>query len=295
VGAGEQGRFPDAADSQGQSAGARTPRRYGLLLVILITSYLLSAFFTTKWAIDTQIVLSTVAGLLAIRDSSLRRRYLRVVIASGFLVSLLVIAVAVHHGGDIGRGVASAWTAALLLLIAAAIVRQILALSGVTVQSIYGAISTYLIIGLMFAALYSAIYYLHNHMFFANGRPRHTASDFQYFSFTTLTTLGYGDFTAAGDAGRAVAMLEAMTGQIFLATLVAKLVASFRPRAGLSPNLLQALQFMAHGAPGPDRWQHHLQPGGRRRLSRLGFFVRMAGGPQRRGRRRVRGIERLNR
>jgi len=81
----------------------------------------------------------------------------------------------------------------------------------------------------MFAALYSALYYLHNHMFFANGRPGHTTADFQYFSFTTLTTLGYGDFTAADSGGRAVAMLEAMTGQIFLATLVAKLVASFRP------------------------------------------------------------------
>jgi hypothetical protein len=190
---------------------------------------LLSALFTTKWINDAQIVLFTVAGLISIHDSRLRRRHARVVIAAGFLVSLLVIIIAIHQGGEVGRGVASAWIAALLLLIAATILRQILALSAVTMQSIYGAISTYLIIGLMFAALYSAIYYLHNHMFFANGRPSHTASDFQYFSFTTLTTLGYGDFTAADSGGRAVAMLEAMTGQIFLATLVAKLVASFRP------------------------------------------------------------------
>jgi Ion channel len=226
---GEQRGFTDAAGRQAQSARARTPRRYGLLLVILTASYLLSALFTTKWINDAQIVLFTVAGLISIHDSRLRRRYARVVIAAGFLVSLLVIIIAIHQGGEVGRGVASAWIATLLLLIAATILRQILALSAVTMQSIYGAISTYLIIGLMFAALYSAIYYLHNHMFFANGRPGHTASDFQYFSFTTLTTLGYGDFTAADSGGRAVAMLEAMTGQIFLATLVAKLVASFRP------------------------------------------------------------------
>jgi hypothetical protein len=200
-----------------------------MLLAIVTASYLLSALFTTKWVSDTQIVLFSAAGVIAIRNSRLRRRYARPLIGTGFLVSLLVILVGVHQGGDVGRGVASAWTAALLLLIAAAIVRQILALSEVTMQSIYGAISTYLIIGLMFAALYSAIYYLHNHMFFANGRSAHTTSDFQYFSFSTLTTLGYGDFTAAGRGSRAVAMLEAMTGQIFLATLVAKLVASFRP------------------------------------------------------------------
>jgi hypothetical protein len=206
-----------------------TPRRYGILLAIVTASYVLSALFTTKWIADTQIVLFTAAGLIAIRNSRLRRRHARVVTTAAFLVSLLVILVGLHQGGDVGRGVASVWKAALLLLIAAAIVRQILALSEVTMQSIYGAISTYLIIGLMFAALYSAIYHLHNHMFFANGRSGHSTSDFQYFSFTTLTTLGYGDFTAAGSGSRAIAMLEAMTGQIFLATLVAKLVASFRP------------------------------------------------------------------
>jgi hypothetical protein len=63
--------------------------------------------------------------------------------------------------------------------------------------------------------------------FFANGQHGDTRT-FQYFSFVTLTTTGYGDFTAAGNGGRAVAVLEAITGQVFLATLVARLVAGFR-------------------------------------------------------------------
>ncbi len=204
------------------------PRRYGLLLVILVASYLLSAFFTSTWITDAQLVLFTLAGLLEVRNSPLRRRYAKVVAAAGFVVSLLMIVVANHHGGLTGRGVASAWTALLLLAIVATILRQILAASVVTMQSIYGAISAYLIIGLMFSAVYSAIYFLHGRQFFANNAPSHPA-DFQYFSFTTLTTLGYGDFTAAVSDGRAIAMLEAMTGQFFLATLVAKLVATFRP------------------------------------------------------------------
>ena len=62
--------------------------------------------------------------------------------------------------------------------------------------------------------------------FFANGQPANTQT-LQYFSFTTLTTLGYGDFTAAGSLGRAVAVLEALTGQVFLATLVARLVSAY--------------------------------------------------------------------
>jgi len=111
-------------------------------------------------------------------------------------------------------------------------------------QSIYGAISAYLVIGLMFSAFYAAIYYLSNQTFFAQAAQGNVKSDFQYFSFTTLTTLGYGDFTAAGSGGRAVAMLEAMAGQIFLATLVAKLVASFRPTAASGNS--------ADGDPGGD-------------------------------------------
>ena len=204
--------------------------RYGLLLIVLIASYLLSAFFSSKWINDAQLALFTFAGFLAIRSVRMRRRAVRLIVPAGFLISVLMIVVGIHQGGSTGRGIALAWTGALLLFIVVVIVRQVLSQSEVTVQSIYGAISTYLIIGLMFAAFYGATYYLHNRHFFADHEPAST-SNFQYFSFTTLTTLGYGDFTAAESGGRAVAMLEAMTGQIFLSVLVAKLVSSFRPAA----------------------------------------------------------------
>jgi hypothetical protein len=62
--------------------------------------------------------------------------------------------------------------------------------------------------------------------FFAGGQPVNSQT-LQYFSFTTLTTLGYGDFTAAGSLGRALAVLEALAGQVFLATLVARLVSAY--------------------------------------------------------------------
>ena len=80
-------------------------------------------------------------------------------------------------------------------------------------QNIYGALSAYLMIGVAFAAFFTAIDHLSGGNFFAQGQPDSTQT-FQYFSFTTLTTLGYGDFTAAGDFGRALADLEALTGQI---------------------------------------------------------------------------------
>jgi Ion channel len=165
-----------------------------------------------------------------LRNSPVRSPAARKVIAAGLVLSAVMIIVLAGFDTDLGRGIAAIWTAVLLLLIVVVLVRQILLLPTVTIQSIYGAISAYLIIGLMFATIYSAIRYFHGGNFFSGGAPAN-ASTFQYFSFTTLTTLGYGDFTAAESGGRAVAMLEAMTGQIFLATLVARLVSAFRPPA----------------------------------------------------------------
>jgi len=151
-----------------------------------------------------------------------------------------MIVISLSYSTPTGRGIAGIWTGLLLLLTVALLLRQILLLPTVTIQSIYGAVSAYLIIGLMFAAFYSAVDYLQGG-FFTAGQPANL-STFQYFSFTTLTTLGYGDFTPVQDGARAVAMIEAMSGQIFLATLVARLVSSFRPASSAATNQDSASQ-----------------------------------------------------
>jgi len=221
---------------------------------VLIISYLMSAFVGATWIYIAQLVLFTTAALLVLRNSPFRRRTGRLIVAGALLGSVIMIVTAALYGGNVGYAIASAWTAILLLLTVVLIVRQILSLRVVTLQSIYGALSTYLIIGLMFATLYAAMYRLNGDQFFAHGQlpdSRNVTPIFQYFSFTTLTTLGYGDFTAASSGGRAVAMLEAITGQIFLATLVARLVATFRSSAQ-GPESRSPGQVPAPDAPGPD-------------------------------------------
>jgi Ion channel len=59
-----------------------------------------------------------------------------------------------------------------------------------------------------------------------------TSADYLYFSFITQATVGYGDLTAAGNPGRACSVLEALTGQIYLVTIVALLVSRLKPRDG---------------------------------------------------------------
>lgn len=208
---------------------APEPGRYGALLIVLITGYLLSAFIDAHWVEALQVVLFTVAMLLALRSAAISRRAVRLVliVAIVALPVMFFLSLSKSTGND-GTGVANIWTGLVLLAAAALIVHRVLAFGEVTLQSIYGAFSAYLVIGLMFASFFAAIYHFSNNQFFVPGEQVHGTQTFQYFSFTTLTTLGYGDYTAAKSSGQAVAVLEALVGQVFLATLVARLVASFR-------------------------------------------------------------------
>ena len=218
-------------------AGRRIGRgdRYGLLLATLIVVYLVSALTSSRVTQALQVTLFVAITQLALRAGSLAGRTLMLARWVSLIGSVIVIALVAASGDKEVRGAASLWTAALLLATVVIIVERVLRMDTVTVQSIYGALSTYMIIGLMFASLYAAIDSLTTTDFFANGEPADIRT-FQYFSFTTLTTLGYGDFTAVGNFGRSLAVLEALTGQIFLATLVARLVAAYRtPSRGEPP------------------------------------------------------------
>ena len=212
-----------------QRAGAPEPGRYGALLIVLITGYLVSAFIDARWVEALQVVLFTVAMVLALRSAAISRRVVRVVLATAIIGLPVMFFLSFSTAtGDPGSGVANVWTGLVLLAAAVLIVHRVLAFGEVTLQSIYGAFSAYLVIGLMFASFFAAIYHFMDDKFFVLGEVVNGTQTFQYFSFTTLTTLGYGDYTAAYSSGQAVAVMEALTGQIFLATLVARLVSSFR-------------------------------------------------------------------
>jgi hypothetical protein len=212
----------------GSGGRARLPQpggRYGLLLLVLISTYLLSSF-SIKVVGDFQVLLFLAVLLLALRTSPLSRRH-RMLVGAVALIGSAAAFGASLAGSNAAQGASELWKGLMLLLTAVLVVRRVLARPTVTMQSIYGALSAYLIIGLMFAAFYASIEHLGAGHFFANRQAASTQT-FQYFSFSTLTTLGYGDFTAAGNGGRATAVMEALTGQVFLATLVARLVAAFR-------------------------------------------------------------------
>jgi Ion channel len=208
---------------------ADRPGRYGLLLLVLVGSYLLSSFVSAGWVTAVQVALFGVAIVLAVRSSALARPASRLVLVIVLIGTGIMIGLSLGSEAELSAGYV--WIAVVLLGAVVMIVYRVLSFGSVTLDSIFGAVSAYLVLGMMFAAVFGAIDHLGGGHFFAGSQPANTKT-LQYFSFTTLTTLGYGDFTAAASGGRSIAILEALTGQVFLATLVARLVAAFRGPAG---------------------------------------------------------------
>ena len=99
----------------------------------------------------------------------------------------------------------------------------------VDVRTVLGAVCIYVLLGMMFAFVYAAINGIDDTPFFVQ-TTHATTPDFLYFSFITQTTVGYGDFTAAGDLGRALAVVEALGGQLYLVTVIAVLVSRLSRR-----------------------------------------------------------------
>ena len=132
----------------------------------------------------------------------------------------------------------SALLACFLCYIAFLVLSDILGTQGVTSHEVYGALSVYLLVGATWEFFYAlclqadpgAIAFPEGSHLLANGPAESgtTMQDLTYFSFVTLTTLGYGDILPISRLARTLAWMEAVFGQLFLAVLVARLVGLMR-------------------------------------------------------------------
>ena len=118
--------------------------------------------------------------------------------------------------------------ALFILMAILAISRNVFFTDRITTNLIVGSICVYMLIGMYFSFIYAAQVLLLPHSIQINGMPMVQSakgfSEFLYFSYTTLTTLGYGDIVPTTPIARMTAALEAMIGPVYLAIIVARLV-----------------------------------------------------------------------
>jgi hypothetical protein len=93
----------------------------------------------------------------------------------------------------------------------------------VTSETILGALCAYVLLGLLFAFAFLAVDAVRDESFFVQ-QGAHQESEYIYFSFVTLTTLGFGDLSPAVGLPQALTVVEALVGSVFLVTLVSRLV-----------------------------------------------------------------------
>jgi hypothetical protein len=207
-----------------------SPDSYGLVLLLILITYALSATLTASWAASLVLAVQIATVWVTLRASRARRSARTIADVALAVVALAAVANLFFHD-QMQHGRLVAWVSCLLYLIAPfAIVRHLVVRRVIDGQTVLGAIAAYLMAGMFFAFLYHALGLSQAHPPFFGSQGDGTFSQDLFFSFTTLTTTGYGNLVPAGNPGQTFAVLEMLIGQLFLVTAVAKVVSAWRPR-----------------------------------------------------------------
>jgi Ion channel len=189
-----------------------------LLVIVFVLPPLVRPGSGRSLAGDVVFALVLVSGVLALAQRRLARL---------LLMPAAVIALAVDLGSWVlpvpqpwvqGTGLLS------LLLLLVVVLAQTLRSGPITHHRIQGAIAAYLLLGVIWAYAYSLVALLHPDAFSGPVRPADGPRGFFYLSFVTLTTVGYGDVLPVHPTARSLAVLEAVTGPLYLAILISRLV-----------------------------------------------------------------------
>ena len=208
-------------------ARVRASHSYGLVLALIVVSFVfMSVAPDGTWADSVLLLLQSITLVTALWTSGVARTDSTLSLSLVALASLTALGLLIFGGNGFAGAVgilSGVLTVATIGTVALGVVDQ----GEANVQAVTGAVCVYVLIGLVFVFLYGAIAKLGSGNFFAQGTDG-TRSLRLYFSFVTLATLGYGDYTPAGSLGRTLAVVEALFGQLYLVTVIAVLVSRMR-------------------------------------------------------------------
>ncbi|POH57790.1 ion channel [Arthrobacter glacialis] len=221
-----------ATSSLPGSAGGRTPVfRFGYWLVLpsIVVSYAVCAAQGTAnpSAVALLVQLATVALILWVAEAKpgIRRAGMITLSTAAVAVTIVWLIGAQGHLLDIVLSGASmlAYLAAPVVIIAHQVRKK-----HVDGQSLLAAIAAYILVGMFFTFVYNFIALTSASPIFGDGQVESLTSQ-MFFSFTTLTTTGYGDKVPSGAGVQSVAIAEAIAGQLFLVIAVARVVSGWKP------------------------------------------------------------------
>lgn len=221
-----------AREERWRARAERARDAFGLVLALVLLTYVLTSLLDNRgWTAVVLMIATSATSIVALTSSHSSAGAVRgAILVSGLTILLGIVAAA--SGAHVWLNIASGIQITLLAVAMGAVLRRVVSTAEVGSRTILGAISVYTVMGILFTFLYGTIARIQSTPFF-EGHPDAGGSDFIFFSYTTLTTTGYGDLVPAGQPGEMVAGLEMMIGQIFLVTLVAGLVSLWRPGEGL--------------------------------------------------------------
>jgi hypothetical protein len=209
-----------AGDStEAASSAPRLALVCGLLFALIALMILLPRSREASSALTVFIGGALVVAVTAARVG--RRWVIRI---SGIVVIAAAgSVVAIWTGGHIGTTAGLGMATLLVVAVPVAILSALRDSRTVSVQAVFGAIAVYLVLGLAFALAANLDARITGDRYFAQATSA-TLSDYVYFSYVTLATLGYGDLTPATAVGRLLAVTEAIAGSLYLVTAVSLVV-----------------------------------------------------------------------
>jgi len=211
-------------------AGILSHRCFYLFLVLILLIVLLPLFDHSEagqlW-FATANLLVLVASLVALGRSRFTFWVALLLVGPG-----LVLLALSHATGDAGYRVWS-WRFSISVLVATLVplLRYVLGPEAMTIDKLFGGAAAYLLLGLLWCYLYAFVEHLAPGSFdgLPSGPPH--VADMVFFSFGTITTGGLADIVPRGRMAHALVILEELIGTLFMAVIVARLVASY-PRQG---------------------------------------------------------------
>ena len=190
----------------------------GLLLLVDISTA------ASGWSEVLAILVTVLTGLMLLLAVSASGAGHRIIVISRVVVAFTVAAAVLS--ALVGADAASIGLVWVLLIVATPllVLRRVLEHNEVTSETLFGAVSVYLLVAIAGTYVFLLIQTVSQHDFFGSDQP---TTAFMYFGLVTISTLGYGDLVPIGEVPRAAAATLAVVGQIYLVVVVARLVSLY--------------------------------------------------------------------